>query len=88
MTNEAAYHEGYRKALEEVSRLVTTIQDSHPERLGLLLEEIDRKIERARCLCRSSLASGAAGDQGYYGAMLRQASSQGLLDPASSAFLA
>ncbi len=65
MTTEAAYHDGYRKALEDVSRLVTNLQDGHVEGLGSLLEEIDRKIERARCLFRSSLASGAGGDQGY-----------------------
>ena len=46
MTTEAAYHEGYRKALEDVSRLVTNLQDGHMEGLGTLLEEIDRKIEQ------------------------------------------
>jgi hypothetical protein len=65
MTSEAAYHEGYCKALEEVSRLVNNLQDAHPRELGTLLHELDQKIERARCLCRSSLASGAAGNQGY-----------------------
>ena len=65
MTSEAAYHEGYCKALEEVSRLVNNLQDAHPKELGSLLDVLDRKIERARCLSRSSLASGAGGSQGY-----------------------
>jgi hypothetical protein len=65
MTSEAAYHEGYCKALGEVSRLVNNLQDTHPKELGTLLDQLDRKIERARCLCRSSLASGAGGSQGY-----------------------
>jgi len=65
MTSEAAYHEGYCKALEEVSRLVNNLQDTHPKELGTLLDVLDQKIERARCLCRSSLASGAGGNQGY-----------------------
>ncbi len=63
MTEQAAYHEGYRKALEEVSNLVTNINDGGD--LSGLLQELARKIEKARCLSRSSLASGAGGHQGY-----------------------
>jgi len=65
MLDEAAFHEGYRKALVEVSRLVTGLRDGHVLELGGLLEELDRRIERARCLSRSKLASSAGGDQGY-----------------------
>jgi len=64
MTEQAAYHEGYRRALEEVSHLVTSMKDAH-EGLGRLLKDLQKKMERARCLGRSSLASGASGDRGF-----------------------
>lgn len=64
MTQEAAFHEGYRRALEEISDLVAQMKGAH-EGIVQLLREIDAKIERARCLGRSSLASGASGDRGF-----------------------
>lgn len=63
MSDEAAFHEGYRSALVEVSRLVSGLQDGHVHELGGLLEELDKMIERARCLARSKLASNAGGDR-------------------------
>jgi hypothetical protein len=65
MTEDAAYHEGYRRALEEVAHIVTGMQDAEVDTLADLLQEIDRRIERARCLGRSSLASRATGDRGF-----------------------
>jgi hypothetical protein len=65
MTEDAAYHEGYRRALEEVAHLVTGMQDAEIDSLARLLEELDKRIERARCLGRSSLASRATGDRGF-----------------------
>jgi hypothetical protein len=63
MTDEAAFHDGYRRALVEVSRLVTDMRDGQVDELGDLLEELDRMIERARCLGRSSLAATSGGDR-------------------------
>ncbi|HEX5138427.1 MAG TPA: hypothetical protein VFY93_15740 [Planctomycetota bacterium] len=65
MTQDAAYHEGYRQALEEVAHLVTGLQDAELDTLAGLLEELDKRIERARCFGRSSLASRATGDRGF-----------------------
>jgi len=65
MTEDAAYHEGYRQALEEVAHLVTGMQDAELDSLARLLEELDKRIEKARCLGRSSLASRATGDRGF-----------------------
>jgi hypothetical protein len=65
MTQEPAYHEGYRRALEEMAHIVTGMQDAEVDSLARLLEELDRRIERARCLGRSSLASHASGDRGF-----------------------
>lgn len=65
MTEDAAFHEGYRKALEEVAHLVTGMQDAELDSLARLLEELDKRIEKARCLGRSSLASRASGDRGF-----------------------
>ncbi len=65
MTEDAAFHEGYRRALEEVAHLVTGMQDAELDSLARLLEELDKRIEKARCLGRSSLASGASGDRGF-----------------------
>ena len=65
MAEQATFHEGYRKALEEVSSLVSSLRDGHAVELGNLLEEIDKRIERARCLSRSSMASLAGGKNGY-----------------------
>ena len=65
MTDEAAFHEGYRKALEQVTRLLAHAQKGGPKEFAEILKELDRRIERARCLGRSSLASGASGDMGY-----------------------
>jgi hypothetical protein len=65
MTEDAAYHEGYRRALEEVARFVAGMQDAEIDSLAELLEELDKRIESARCLGRSSLASRATGDRGF-----------------------
>ncbi len=65
MTEDAAFHEGYRRALEEVAHLVTGMQDAELQGLAALLEELDKRIEKARCLGRSSLASRASGDRGF-----------------------
>ncbi|MDH3590279.1 MAG: hypothetical protein OER88_00260 [Planctomycetota bacterium] len=65
MSDEATFHDGYRKALEEVSKLVTGMQDGHMVELADLLADLDRMIERARCLRASSLACRASGDAGY-----------------------
>lgn len=63
MSNEAAFHDGYRKALEELSGLVRG--HAQREALGDLVEEIDRRIERARHLSAASAAAQAGGNQGY-----------------------
>ena len=65
MSEDAAFHEGYRRALEEVAHFVTGMQDAEVDSLARLLEEIDQRIEKARCLGRSSLASRASGDRGF-----------------------
>jgi hypothetical protein len=65
MTEDIAFHEGYRRALEEVAHLVTGMQDAELDSLARLLEELDKRIETARCLGRSSLASRASGDRGF-----------------------
>lgn len=65
MTQDAAFHEGYRRALEEVAHLVSGLEDTESEGLSNLLAELDKRIERARCLGRSSLASRATGDRGF-----------------------
>ncbi len=65
MSDEATYHAGYQKALEEVSRLVAEMQEAHMFELADLLQDLDRMIERARCLKGSSLACRASGDAGY-----------------------
>ena len=50
---------------EEVAHIVTGMQDAEVDTLADLLAEIDKRIERARCLGRSSLASRATGDRGF-----------------------
>lgn len=65
MSDEAAFHDGYRKALEDVSGLVDDLNAQSQTDLDGLLAELRRRIERARCLSRSSLAASASGDQGY-----------------------
>ena len=64
MTDEAAYHRGYRQALEDLTKIVRDL-NGDDEELRVLRSEIDRRIERARCSARSSLASLASGDRGY-----------------------
>ncbi len=63
MSSEAAFHDGYRKALEELSSLVR--EHSQSASLTDLTEEINRRIERARCLSAASAAAQAGGNQGY-----------------------
>ena len=64
MTDEAAYHRGYRQALEDLTKIVCNLHGDDEE-LRSLRSEIDRRIERARCSAHSSLASLASGDRGY-----------------------
>jgi hypothetical protein len=65
MTDEAAYHAGYRRALEELTTLVSELWVGSEQDLEKLRHEIRRRIDRARCAGRSSLASTASGDAGY-----------------------
>ena len=65
MSDEAAFHDGYRRALEDLSTLVDDLNAECKDDLGGLLDELQKRIERAGCLSRSSLAAGASGKQGY-----------------------
>ena len=65
MSDEATFHEGYRKALEDVTALVDKLTDECRSQLGDFVHELTRRTERARCLSRSSLAAGASGPEGY-----------------------
>jgi len=64
MSDEAAFHDGYVKALEDLSTYVEALRPN-PENLDCLRTEISARIVRARCSERSSLASHASGDTGY-----------------------
>ena len=65
MSDDAAFHEGYRKALEEVLGLVAALTEVNDGRVEQLIADLEKRIERARCLTNSALAAGATGDQGY-----------------------
>jgi hypothetical protein len=65
MSDEAAYHDGYKLALEDLDRLVELMTAPTAEAVELLRDEIRGRIEKARCLSHSSLAAGAAGSRGY-----------------------
>ena len=65
MSNESAFHDGYRKAMEDASALLKKLEGQDTDQLTNLLAEIESRIERARCLARASVASQATGDQGY-----------------------
>ncbi|MHC4959464.1 MAG: hypothetical protein ACYTGN_13950 [Planctomycetota bacterium] len=62
MSNESAFHDGYKKAMEEAAALVERLA---PDSGNELSAELERRIERARCLSRASLAAQSAGHQGY-----------------------
>ncbi len=64
MSDEASFHDGYVKALEDLCRFVERLRPSS-ENLEELQSEISARIVRARCSERSSLASHASGDTGY-----------------------
>ncbi len=64
MSDEASFHDGYVKALEDLVGYVERLQPS-AENLEQLQTEISARIVRARCSERSSLASHASGDTGY-----------------------
>ncbi|MHC4954394.1 MAG: hypothetical protein ACYTGZ_10945 [Planctomycetota bacterium] len=64
MSHDAAYHDGYMKALQDLDRILETITID-TERIAELRREIGERIEKARCLSRSSLAAGASGKAGY-----------------------
>ncbi len=65
MSHEAAFHDGYRKALEEVARLLDGLGLDEEERIETLREEIEERMRRARLLSNSSLAADATGKSGY-----------------------
>ncbi len=67
MSHEAAFHDGYRKALEEVMRLLDSLgfDLDEDERLATLREEIGERMQRARQMSGSSLAADASGKAGY-----------------------
>ena len=65
MCNEAAFHDGYAKALEAMRELMAARTPGSVEDYQELLREITARIERARCNGRSSLASTASGSKGY-----------------------
>ncbi len=64
MSDEASFHDGYVKALEDLSTYVGRLR-LNTENLDNLQNEISARIVRARCSERSSLASHASGDTGY-----------------------
>jgi len=64
MSHEAAYHDGYMRALKDLDRLFERMSPS-AEAIETLRETIRQRIEKARCLSRSSLAAGASGTRGY-----------------------
>ncbi len=64
MSDEASFHDGYVRALEDLSKYVERLRPSS-ENLEELQSEISARIVRARCSERSSLASHASGDTGY-----------------------
>ena len=67
MSDEASFHDGYVKALEDLSTYVGRLRlnTENTENLDSLQNEISARIVRARCSERSSLASHASGDHGY-----------------------
>lgn len=65
MCDEAAFHDGYAKALEEMSEMMAAQTPGSIKDYQELLREISARIERARCNGRSSLASTASGSKGY-----------------------
>jgi len=65
MSHEAAYHDGYMRALEDLDRLVEKMKAPTEEAVEALRDVIRQRIEKARCLSRSCLAAGAAGSRGY-----------------------
>jgi len=65
MSHEAAYHDGYMRALKDLDRLFDRMSAPSAEAIETLRETIRKRIEKARCLSRSSLAAGASGSRGY-----------------------
>jgi hypothetical protein len=65
MSHEAAYHDGYKCALEELEQLVEGLKAPTADAIETLRSIIQQRIEKARCLSHSSLAAGAAGSRGY-----------------------
>ncbi|MGH7163858.1 MAG: hypothetical protein ACREID_10280 [Planctomycetota bacterium] len=63
--HEAAFLEGYMKALEDVRRLMGEPPADLDDGLSPLRDELQRLLLVARCTERSSLASLASGDAGY-----------------------
>ena len=65
MQHEAAYHDGYMRALQDLEKLLQTLTIDDSARIHELRDEIEGRIEKARCLSRSVLAAGATGHAGY-----------------------
>jgi len=63
--DEVAYHEGYARALQDLSRLLHSWASSGEQDLQLVEREIRRRIEEALDRGRCSLAAAASGDAGY-----------------------
>jgi lipoate-protein ligase A len=65
MSHEAAYHDGYMRALTDLDRLFEKMSVPSEEAIEKLRATIRKRIEKARCLSHSSLAAGASGSRGY-----------------------
>jgi len=65
MSHEAAYHDGYKSALEDLDEVVEGMKAPTADAIEKLRRVIQQRIEKARCLSHSSLAAGAAGSRGY-----------------------
>ena len=65
MSHEAAYHDGYQRALEDLDRFVEEMTAPTVEALESLRRVMRARIEKARCLSHSSLAAEASGSRGY-----------------------
>jgi len=64
MSNEASYHDGYMRALQDLEEILEKVT-AETERMVELRTEIEARIERARCASGSILAASASGDAGY-----------------------
>ena len=65
MSHEAAYHDGYQRALEDIDRLVAEMMGAREGEWDRLRDVLHTRIEKARCLTNSCLAADASGSRGY-----------------------